>query len=56
MKVHVRRKQYRLALKRKAEAGQINTADGLWRDRLTSGASSMVRDFYPQQSGKGKSK
>ncbi len=50
MKIHAKKKQYRLTCKKQAKAGFINNAAGQWVNR-SSVSGSMGRDYSPQ-SGK----
>jgi hypothetical protein len=50
MKIHVKRKAYRLSCKLKARDSQINNAAGQWVARGTGvPQNSMSRDFSPQR-------
>ena len=53
MKVHARKKAFRLACKQKARDGKMNNAEGQWINRSQGSDNSMKRDYWPQ-SGKGK--
>jgi hypothetical protein len=47
MKMHTKKRAYRLACKRIAQDGRINTAQGQWVGRGTVNTS-MGRDYSPQ--------
>lgn len=46
MKIHTKKKAYRVWLKREAKAGKINNAMGIMVARPTTG-NSMIRDYNP---------
>ena len=48
MKIHTKKKLYRLSLKQAAKEGYINDADGKLIRRGQARDGSMKRDFYPQ--------
>lgn len=48
MKIHVKKKAYRVACKANAKAGLMNNANGGWQNRASFADTSMKRDFSPQ--------
>lgn len=50
MKLHQKRKNYRLAIKRLAKQGMINRPDGLMVAKAQCVDNSMRRDYSPQGS------
>jgi Tfp pilus assembly protein PilF len=51
MKIHTKKKAYRLACKLAARDGRINNPQGQWVNRSSVPDTSMKRDYSPQ-SGK----
>ncbi len=49
MKIHTKKKAFRVACKRRAKDGQINNAQGQWVSR-SSVPGGMGQHYYPQSS------
>jgi hypothetical protein len=49
MKIHVKKKAYRLMVKQTAKAGFINDTSGRFIQRSQAVDNSMKRDYSPQQ-------